>query len=165
MYDTVLIALDGSPASTTAIPHAQMLAGDRGRIVAIHVRELVPGRSSQVTVPAPEAERAVREWVERVRHEGANVELRVETTASGAAEAIANAAREEHADVIVLGTRRARCWWCRQPRRRRADHRRPAHRARAAGRTAARRRGIPRPDAGRVGRHGAGGGRRGARVE
>lgn len=105
MYDTVLIALDGSPASTTAIPHAQMLAGDRGRIVAIHVRELVPGRSSQVTVPAPEAERAVREWVERVRHEGANVELRVETTASGAAEAIANAAREEHADVIVLGTR------------------------------------------------------------
>jgi len=105
VYDTVLIALDGSPASTTAIPHAQMLAGDRGRIVAIHVRELVPGRSSQVTVPAPEAERAVREWVERVRHEGANVELRVETTASGAAEAIANAAREEHADVIVLGTR------------------------------------------------------------
>lgn len=106
MYDTVVIALDGSPASTTAIPHAQLLAGDSGRIVAVHVHELLPGRSSQATVPAPESERAVREWVERVRHQGANVDLRVETTASGnAAEAIAAAAREEHADVIVLGTR------------------------------------------------------------
>ncbi|HET6850570.1 MAG TPA: universal stress protein [Gaiellales bacterium] len=106
MYDTVLIALDGSPSSTTAIPHAQLLAGEHGRIVAVYVHELVPGRSSQAVVPGPEAERSVREWVERVRHEGGQVDLRVETTAAGdAAEAIAAAAQDEHADVIVLGTR------------------------------------------------------------
>jgi len=106
VYDTVVLALDGSPASTTAIPHAERLAGSSGRIVVVYVHELLPGRSSQATASAPIAQRTVREWVEGVRHDGAKVELRVETTVvGGAADAIAEAARDEQADVIVLGTR------------------------------------------------------------
>jgi nucleotide-binding universal stress UspA family protein len=106
MYQSILLALDGSNASRAAVPHARRLAADSGRITAVYVHELVPGRSSQQTMSGQAAEREVRELVESMAHRGSNVRLRVEArTAGNAAEAIADVAREEGAEVIVVGTR------------------------------------------------------------
>lgn len=105
-YRSVVLALDGSPASAAGVPHAKDLAGADGRITVVHVRELVPGRSSAIPVSPSSAERIVREQVESLAHDGFDVRLRTaETVVGGAAEAIADIARDEQADVIVLGTR------------------------------------------------------------
>ena len=105
-YRSIVLALDGSDASATAIPHARALASQAGRITVVYVREMIPGRSSAQTVPSSSAERIVREQVEELAHEGYDVGLRTATTVTGgAAEAIADTAREENADIIVLGTR------------------------------------------------------------
>jgi nucleotide-binding universal stress UspA family protein len=106
MYQSILLALDGSTASRAAVPHARRLAADSGRITAVYVHELVPGRSSQQTMSGKAAEREVRELVESLAHSGVDVRLRVEARNAGnAAEAIADVAREESAEVIVIGTR------------------------------------------------------------
>jgi nucleotide-binding universal stress UspA family protein len=106
MYRSIVLALDGSEAAAMGIPHARALAERGGRITVVHVRELIPGRSSAENVSAPAAERIVREQVEQLAHEGLDVRLRtVSTVSGGAAEAIADVARAEAGDVIVLGTR------------------------------------------------------------
>ena len=105
---TVVIGLDGSADSARALPLATDMVGDDGRLVAVHVRELMMGRGGSQTV-APnedEIEADVRRTVDELKSRGVNAELKVISAVSGGpAHVLADVARAEHADVIVVGTR------------------------------------------------------------
>ena len=45
MSKIVVLGLDGSSDSVRAVPYARDLAGADGKIVAVHVRELMVGRA------------------------------------------------------------------------------------------------------------------------
>jgi nucleotide-binding universal stress UspA family protein len=105
---TVVIGLDGSADSARALPLAVELVDDDGRLVAVHVRELMMGRGGSQTV-APnedEIEAGVRHTVDELNSKGVTTELKVISAVSGGpAHVLADVARAEHADVIVVGTR------------------------------------------------------------
>jgi nucleotide-binding universal stress UspA family protein len=108
MYTTVVLGLDGSDVSARAVPHATRLAGADGRIIAVHVRDVIAGRGSPQTVaPDEEAvEQRVREQVSEISGGGAKADLLVASGIAGAAaQVIAEVAGERGADVIVVGTR------------------------------------------------------------
>ena len=108
MSKTVILGLDGSQDSTRAIPHAVEEAGSDGKIVVIHVRELLIGRAGGMPLVADEddVEKAVRRQVDDMNAGGVTAELQViSAVAGGPAHVIADAAAKERADVIVVGTR------------------------------------------------------------
>jgi nucleotide-binding universal stress UspA family protein len=108
MSKTVVLGLDGSQDSARAIPYAVEQAGSDGKIVIIHVRELLIGRAGGMPLVAneDEIEAAVRRQVEDMNTGGVRAELQViSAVAGGPAHVIADAATKEHADVIVVGTR------------------------------------------------------------
>jgi nucleotide-binding universal stress UspA family protein len=108
MSKTVILGLDGSPDSARAVPFATELAGQEGRVVAVHVRELFLGRGGGQTLAAneEEIEADVRRLVDEIIATGATVEMKVVTTATDSpAHVLADAAEREGADVIVVGTR------------------------------------------------------------
>ena len=108
MSKTVVLGLDGSPASARAVPYARELAGPDGRIVAVHVRGLFLGRAGGQTVAAneDEIEAEVRRTVAEMTTAGTRAELKIVTSASGGpAHVLADLADREDADVIVVGTR------------------------------------------------------------
>jgi len=108
MSKTVVLGLDGSQDSTRAIPYAVEQAGSDGKIVVIHVRELLIGRAGGLPLIADEddVEAGVRRQVEEMNAAGTRAELQViSAVAGGPAHVIADAATKEHADVIVVGTR------------------------------------------------------------
>lgn len=108
MSKTVVLGLDGSQDSARAIPYAVEEAGSDGKIVVIHVRELLIGRAGGMPLVADEddVERAVRRQVEDMNAGGVTAELQViSAVAGGPAHVIADAAAKEHAEVIVVGTR------------------------------------------------------------
>lgn len=108
MSKTVVLGLDGSQDSERAIPYAVEQAGDGGKIVVVHVRELLVGRAGGLPL-APnedEIEADVRRKVADLTSTGLTAELKViSAVAGGPAHVIAGVARDEHADVIVIGTR------------------------------------------------------------
>lgn len=111
MFQKVVWATDGSEAADMALGHAKALAAEGGgQLLIVHCEEwMSPGvRSGRRPVHVDEAE--LRSKVERQAAEvggnGVKVELQVvRAGAGGAAHAIADVARDEHADVIVVGTR------------------------------------------------------------
>ena len=108
MFDTVVLALDGSPESIAAVPFARELAGEHGAIRAVHVREILLGRGGGQPANANEDEivAGVRRTVDDLKASGVDVSLEVATAASGGpAHVIAEIARRDGADVIVMGTR------------------------------------------------------------
>ena len=108
MFDTVVLALDGSPESLAAAPYARELAGEHGAIRAVHVREILLGRGGgqPANVNEEEVVAGVRSTVAELKAAGADISLEVATAASGGpAQAIAEIARRSSADVIVVGTR------------------------------------------------------------
>jgi nucleotide-binding universal stress UspA family protein len=108
MSKTVVLGLDGSQDSARAIPYAVGEAGSDGKIVVIHVRELLIGRAGGMPLVADEddVEKAVRRQVEEMNGGGVTAELQViSAVAGGPAHVIADAATKERADVIVVGTR------------------------------------------------------------
>src|SRR5919206_3502039 len=105
MFDTVVLALDGSPESLAAAPYARELAGEHGGIRAVHVREILLGRGGGQTANANEEEivAGVRGTVEDLKAAGVDISLEVATaTSGGPAQAIAEIARRSSADVIVM---------------------------------------------------------------
>jgi nucleotide-binding universal stress UspA family protein len=108
MSKIVVMGLDGSQDSMRAIPYAVEQAGDGGKIVVVHVRELLVGRAGGLPL-APnedEIEADVRRQVDGLKSTGIATELKViSAVAGGPAHVIADVAREAHADVIVVGTR------------------------------------------------------------
>ncbi len=108
MSKIAVLGLDGSPDSIHAIPYAVEQAGADGKVVVVHVRELLAGRAAGMTLVAneDEIEADVRRQVEDLESTGVTAELRViSAIAGGPAQVIADVAREQNADVIVVGTR------------------------------------------------------------
>src|SRR5262249_29212195 len=108
MRKTVVLGMDGSPDADRAMPYATELAGDGGKLVAVHVREGLMGRAGGQTLAANEDEilADVRRRVDEIAGTGADIELKVITAvAGGPAQVLADVARDERADVIVVGTR------------------------------------------------------------
>jgi nucleotide-binding universal stress UspA family protein len=108
MSKIVVLGLDGSQDSMRAIPFAVEQAGDGGKIVVVHVRELLVGRAGglPLVVNEDEIEADVRRQVDDLKSTGIATELKViSAVAGGPAHVIADVAREVHADVIVIGTR------------------------------------------------------------
>lgn len=108
MSKTVVLGLDGSQDSVRAIPFATEQAGADGRIVVVHVRELLIGRAGglPLVVNEDEVEADIRRRVEDINAAGVRAELEViSAVAGGPAHIIADVARKEDADVIVVGTR------------------------------------------------------------
>jgi nucleotide-binding universal stress UspA family protein len=109
MFNTILLALDGSEASERAIPLAEELAKQGGgRVVVGHVRELTVGRGGGQPVNAneDELEQRVRAVATRLAEDGIETSFEMATSAMGGpAHALADIAVRENADVIVTGTR------------------------------------------------------------
>ena len=111
MFKKVVWATDGSQAADQALPVARMLATEGGRkMLVVHCEELtIPGRvSGTVPVHADEDELQVKiqRQVAELSRDGVSTSLEtIRAAAGGAAHAIADAADEAQADVIVVGTR------------------------------------------------------------
>ena len=110
MFKTIVWATDGSDRADRALPFARELASGEGRsLVVVHGKEIsVAGRGGGYPVQAneEELEAKIREQAERASEDGLDVTLQIINGGSGhAAEMIVDAARENEADVIVVGTR------------------------------------------------------------
>ena len=108
MANIVVLGLDGSEDSVRAIPYAAEQAGYDGKVVVVHVRELLLGRAGGLPLiaNADEVEADVRRHVEDLNSVGVRAELVViSAVAGGPAHVIADVARQVNADVIVVGTR------------------------------------------------------------
>jgi nucleotide-binding universal stress UspA family protein len=108
MSKRVVLGLDGSQDSMRAIPYAVEQAGDGGKIVVVHVRELLVGRAGglPLAVNEDEIEAGVRRQVDDLKSAGIASELKlISAVAGGPAHVIADVAREVNADVIIVGTR------------------------------------------------------------
>jgi nucleotide-binding universal stress UspA family protein len=109
MFKTVIWATDGSEASERALPFAKDLLGsEEGRLVIVHVRELLVGRAGGQPVYADEefTQSVIHDRAEELRTEGWNVTVKMVTTFDvNAGHAIAETARDLEADAIVVGTR------------------------------------------------------------
>jgi nucleotide-binding universal stress UspA family protein len=109
MFTNIIWATDGSEAADRALDAAKELALDgSGALTVLHCKELLVGRAGGYPVYADETElqeKIVRQG-DGLRKAGIAVTLRMDTAAvHGPAHAIAEAARELDADVIVVGTR------------------------------------------------------------
>lgn len=108
MFGTIVLAVDGSPPSDKAVDYAGRLAKESGgRIVAVHVKEIMAGRAAgPVHVNEEQILEKVRGQVEKLIGDGVNAELQVTSSMTGGpAHVIADAAANESADIIVTGTR------------------------------------------------------------
>ena len=109
MFKTIVWATDGSDAADAALPYAKGLAeGEGHKLVVAHSKELLHGRAGGYPMYADEDEvqAKIRRQADELRSEGLDVTLWMQTVgAPGAAQMIADAARDFRADVIVVGTR------------------------------------------------------------
>jgi nucleotide-binding universal stress UspA family protein len=108
MFDIVVWATDGSDAADRALPFAKRLLAPDGRLVVVHVRELLVGRAGgqPAYADSDEIEARIRGQVEELRNEGCAVTLKFHTTFdANAANAIATEAAIFGAGAIVVGTR------------------------------------------------------------
>lgn len=105
MFNTILVALDGSERSNAAIRLAESVAtGPSARFVVVHVRELLAGRGARPRHLDEEARAAtVHEQAEILRSHGFEVTERTYSTFKRPAELIVRVARRSHADLIVTG--------------------------------------------------------------
>jgi nucleotide-binding universal stress UspA family protein len=111
MYKKILIALDGSEASRSALEDALKLAREqRAKVVLLHVYEPIVGSSSQGVIDLTKAireegEHIVAAGLEEARKAGVEVQSRVVDAAGRrVASVIVEAAGEAGADLIALGT-------------------------------------------------------------
>jgi nucleotide-binding universal stress UspA family protein len=108
MFDTIVWATDGSENADLALEYVKRLSGGKGRVVAVHVRELLTGRAGgyPLRVDQNELDDKIRRQIEELRETGAGADLQIATAAAGgAAHIVADAAKDAGADVIVVGTR------------------------------------------------------------
>lgn len=110
MFKRVVWATDGSAAADAALDYAKALVGHEGaELIAIHVDEVMAGpRASYLTIDTkePEDKDKIKQQVEEMKAAGIKAtEVLATRTSGGAAHAISDAARDAHADLIVVGTR------------------------------------------------------------
>ena len=111
MFGKVVWATDGSPAADLALSHSKTLVTDSGgELLIVHCEEFTAPRGKLGSLPTslnePDRLDKISRQAAELEDTGIRTELRVLPTAAGdAAHAIAELARDEHADVIVVGTR------------------------------------------------------------
>jgi nucleotide-binding universal stress UspA family protein len=109
MFKVIIWASDGSEHADRALDYARGLAeASSARLIVVHVKEIIAGRAGgyPVQVDEEEVEQKIQGQVKDLKDAGLNVSFEEHgTTAGGAAHAIADAAKEAGADLIVVGTR------------------------------------------------------------
>jgi nucleotide-binding universal stress UspA family protein len=111
MFKRIVWATDGSEAADHALPIAQTLAEDSGgHVFVVHITEFaMPGKAGgSYPVHADEdlLMTKIEGQVAALEHAGVGATLETGTTHSlGAAHAIATAAEQVDAELIVVGTR------------------------------------------------------------
>jgi nucleotide-binding universal stress UspA family protein len=108
MFKTILWATDGSDTAARALPFALCLANaDDATLLIAHVREIAVGRGGGYPVLADETElreQIIRQVKELNESDIAATFIVRTATAGHAARAIVEIARENDADLIVVGT-------------------------------------------------------------
>ncbi len=109
MFKRILVAVDGSPFATSAVPYAAEIAREfKSDVFVLHVHEREPGRAGAFPLETvDEAKRVVAEAVQTLQQAGiANVAGEVQHAVSGhAARHIVETAAERHSDLIIMGSR------------------------------------------------------------
>jgi len=108
VFKTIVLAVDGSESSDLAVAAAADLARESGgRIVAVHIKEMIAGRfAGPVHVDENDLQAKIRAQVEELKASGLNITLEMHSTMTGGpAPVVADTAAREDADVIVSGTR------------------------------------------------------------
>lgn len=111
MFKKVLWATDGSETADEAMPLAKTLAAETGgELLAVHCEELTVPAKSAGRYPRYANEDELKEKIQRqvaeLNGDGVPTNLQVElASVGGAAHAIADAARDQGSEVIVVGTR------------------------------------------------------------
>ena len=111
MYRKVIWATDGSQAADRALAHARALAVESGgSLTVVYCEEFtLPGKgggSYPVHANEPEIQEKIDRQVAELSAAGLGASLRMgRSRVGGAAHAIVEAAVEEDADLIVVGTR------------------------------------------------------------
>ena len=109
MFKVIIWASDGSEHANRALDCARGLAEEgSGRLLAVHVKEITVGRGGgyPVQLDEEEIERRIQGQAKDLKDAGLDASYeQLDTTAGGAAHAIADAAKEAGADLIVVGTR------------------------------------------------------------
>ena len=108
LFKTIVWATYGSDFAGRALPFAVDLARQDGaELVVVHVDQRMLGRTAGLPILGDEEDlRAeLRSQVEELRRDGISARLEiVTTTTKGVGDAVAEAADELKADVIVVGT-------------------------------------------------------------
>jgi nucleotide-binding universal stress UspA family protein len=109
MFKTIIWASDGSEHATRALELARGLAeAHSAKLIAVHVKEITVGRGGgyPVLYDEEEIEKQIQGQADELKDAGLDATYEQKgTTAGGAAHAIADAASEDGADLIVVGTR------------------------------------------------------------
>lgn len=108
MFDTVVLALDGSASSDKALECATELAKKHSSSVhVVHVIELTVGRGGgRAPINEAELQAKVEGQVKALTAAGVKAELEVhKVPAGGPAHVIADVAQSATADLIITGTR------------------------------------------------------------
>jgi nucleotide-binding universal stress UspA family protein len=111
MYKKVMWATDGSEAADRALSHAKSLAAaDGAPLLVVYCEEIIPpgkgGARYPVHVNEDEVQAKIQRQVGELSGNGAHATLEMtRSQAGGAAHAIAEIAKREQIDVIVVGTR------------------------------------------------------------
>jgi nucleotide-binding universal stress UspA family protein len=109
MFNVILWASDGSAHADRALDSARELAeAGSARVLVVHVKEITVGRAGgyPVQVDEEEVEHKIQAQVHDLKDAGLNASYeQLGATAGGAAHAIADAAKDAGADLIVVGTR------------------------------------------------------------
>jgi len=108
----ILVTADGSEASHRGVRYALDLAKQLGaKLTVAHVRVSAIYATDPMGLALPEIDKASREAAERILAEelelvrGGEVEVRGELLDGSPAEAVAEAARAEDVDLVVVGSR------------------------------------------------------------
>jgi nucleotide-binding universal stress UspA family protein len=109
MFKVIVWASDGSEHADRALECARGLTDEgSARLIAVHVKEITVGRGAgyPVQLDEEEVERKIQDQVKDLKDTGLNATYeQLGATAGGAAHALADAAKEAGADLIVVGTR------------------------------------------------------------
>lgn len=107
MFQTILLAVDGSEHSTRAAMLAGKLAQEsHGEVIAYHLRERIPTRAGAVLSHVDEETNIADDIANRLKADGVSVRPEQDTAFHGqAAQRIVGMAKEIEADVIVMGSR------------------------------------------------------------
>jgi nucleotide-binding universal stress UspA family protein len=108
MFKVVVVATDGSEPGDLAMAFAKDLAVDqKARLIVVYVDELVPGHGGAHHAQAlePEIKTKIGDQVTALKADGLDADFEVhQVKVSGPAHAIADAASDAKADLIILGS-------------------------------------------------------------